>query len=69
MKYLERKQTFQRWVGKNSSTGVERHCMPMDLALKEACFKGSLLDRVASLEERLSQVKNLTYLNFFLIFF
>lgn len=43
--------------------------MPMDLALKEACFKGSLLDRVASLEERLSQVKNLTYLNFFLIFF
>jgi hypothetical protein len=31
--------------------------MPMDLAVKEACLKGSLMDRVACLEHRLFQVK------------
>lgn len=61
MKYLERKHKFQRMGGNNSSTSSSglreiRQCMPMDLALKEASFKGSLLDRVASLEHRLSQV-------------
>ncbi|XP_015896862.4 uncharacterized protein LOC107430533 [Ziziphus jujuba] len=56
MKYLERKQNFQKWCGRNSSAEVERNCMPMDLALKEACYKGSLLDRVASIEQRLSQL-------------
>ncbi|KAF3449448.1 hypothetical protein FNV43_RR10176 [Rhamnella rubrinervis] len=41
-----------------SSSGLRemKQCMPMDLALKEASFKGSLLGRVASLEHRLSQL-------------
>ncbi|KAI4314471.1 hypothetical protein L6164_027377 [Bauhinia variegata] len=50
MKYLERKQ---KW-GSNAS--AERQCLPLDLAVKDACFKGSLLDRVASLEHRLFQL-------------
>lgn len=64
MKYLERKKKFQIMGGKNRTTTSSssaslleiRHCMPTELALKEASLKGSLLDRVASLELRLSQV-------------
>ncbi|GAV87968.1 hypothetical protein CFOL_v3_31392 [Cephalotus follicularis] len=55
MKYLERKQEMARW-------GSREDCMPMplDLALRDAYFKGSFLDRVASLEHRLFQVTNIT---------
>jgi hypothetical protein len=52
MKYLERKQSCSNSLGQ----ALERQCVPMDLAAKEADFKGSLLDRVASLEHRLFQV-------------
>ncbi|BBH02891.1 microspore-specific promoter 2 [Prunus dulcis] len=41
----------------NGSSGakLKGQCLPMDLALKETYFKGSLLDRVAALEHRLFQ--------------
>lgn len=48
MKYLEGKQSLQK--------GMEKECMPLDLAMREAYFKGSLLDRVTSLEHRLFQL-------------
>ncbi|XVF51979.1 hypothetical protein PTKIN_Ptkin04bG0227900 [Pterospermum kingtungense] len=48
MKYLEGKRSLQK--------GMEKECMPLDLAMKEAYFKGSLLDRVTSLEHRLFQL-------------
>ncbi|KAG7036191.1 hypothetical protein SDJN02_02992, partial [Cucurbita argyrosperma subsp. argyrosperma] len=50
MKYLEKKQRLER-VG-----GVEKKCISLDVALKDTYFKGSLLDRVASLEHRLFQL-------------
>ncbi|XP_007039501.2 PREDICTED: uncharacterized protein LOC18606045 [Theobroma cacao] len=48
MKYLEGKRSLQK--------GMEKECMPLDLAMREAYFKGSLLDRVTSLEHRLFQL-------------
>lgn len=62
MKYLERKQRILTWRSNDSllleqAAGLlQRECVPVDLAVKEAAFKGSLSDRVASLEQRLSQV-------------
>jgi hypothetical protein len=56
MKYLERKQSLAVWSSSSLAQGLERQCVPLDLAAKEADFKGSLLDRVASLEHRLFQV-------------
>ncbi|KAH0974312.1 hypothetical protein GBA52_016211 [Prunus armeniaca] len=57
MKYLERKQKLAK-LGSNGSSGakLKGQCLPMDLALKETYFKGSLLDRVAALEHRLFQL-------------
>lgn len=37
--------------------------MPLDLAVGEAYFKGSLIDRVTSLERRLLQVYTITSTN------
>lgn len=51
MKYFEGKRSLQK--------GMEKECMPLDLAMREAYFKGSLLDRVTSLEHRLFQVNKL----------
>ncbi|XVF13619.1 hypothetical protein REPUB_Repub08aG0223100 [Reevesia pubescens] len=48
MKYLEGKRILHK--------GREKECMPLDLAMREAYFKGSLLDRVTSLEHRLFQL-------------
>ncbi|XP_022737773.1 uncharacterized protein LOC111290638 [Durio zibethinus] len=48
MKYLEGKRSLQK--------GMEKERMPLDLAMREAYFKGSLLDRVTSLEHRLFQL-------------
>lgn len=61
MKYLERKQNLAKLEGNNGSSAGEvlkkkKQCMPIDLALKETYFKGSLMDRVAALENRLFQV-------------
>lgn len=58
MKQLEGKHQLPKWRGNFSIRGVaDRQSMPMDLAVKEACFKGSLVDRVACVEHRLFQVK------------
>jgi hypothetical protein len=57
MKYLEGKRHLPKWRGNCSVGGAGRQSMPMDLAVKEACLKGSLMDRVACLEHRLFQVK------------
>lgn len=51
MKYLERKQ---RCGGINVPAAAEKQSS--DSEIKEAYFKGTLLDRVASLEHRLFQV-------------
>lgn len=40
----------------------ERRCVPVDLALREAHMKGSVLDRVALLEHRLTEVSPLFFL-------
>ncbi|KAG2676621.1 hypothetical protein I3760_12G061500 [Carya illinoinensis] len=61
MKYLERKQRIRPIWRSNDSllleqAGLQRECIPMDLAVKEAGFKGLLSDRVAFLERRLSQL-------------
>ncbi|PON65530.1 hypothetical protein TorRG33x02_270620 [Trema orientale] len=63
MKYMERKTKFE---GSESSDNISAFsggelirrsgCMPMDMALKETHLKGSLIDRVASLESRLFQL-------------
>ncbi|XP_056689797.1 uncharacterized protein [Spinacia oleracea] len=57
--YLEgRKCSSARWTGDGALVGgvVNRECVPLDLAVMEAQSKGSLLDRIASLEDRLIQV-------------
>ncbi|XP_034673341.1 uncharacterized protein LOC117904699 isoform X1 [Vitis riparia] len=49
MKYLEGKQNLMEEKG-------EKQCIPMDLAVREAQFKGSLLDRITWLEQRLHKL-------------
>ncbi|KAJ6933130.1 hypothetical protein NC651_008523 [Populus alba x Populus x berolinensis] len=56
MKYLEGKRHLPKWRGNCSVGGAGRQSIPMDLAVKEACLKGSLMDRVACLEQRLFQL-------------
>ncbi|XP_072958375.1 uncharacterized protein [Typha angustifolia] len=55
MNYLESKHNSSRW-----SDGVFRpirkRSIPLDCAIQEAHAKGSLLNRVASLEHRLAQI-------------
>ena len=68
MKYLEGKQHLPKWRGNCSVGGAGRQSMTMDLAVKEAYLKGSLMDRVACLEHRLFQVKcGITTIQVFLI--
>ncbi|XP_021765470.1 uncharacterized protein LOC110729993 [Chenopodium quinoa] len=61
IKYLEgRKCSSARWTNDGAGLGaVNRDCIPIDLAVKEAQSKGSILDRITSLEERLIQVCSL----------
>ncbi|CAK7356147.1 unnamed protein product [Dovyalis caffra] len=56
MKYFEGKQHLPKWGGSCSVGVAERQSVPTDLAVKEAYFKGSLMDRVACLEHRLFQL-------------
>lgn len=57
MKRLENKQDSAKWGSKRSAVrGEAREILPLDLAVKEGYFKGSLIDRVATLEQRLLQV-------------
>ncbi|KAL6178563.1 hypothetical protein ACLB2K_050081 [Fragaria x ananassa] len=61
MKYLERKQNLAKLESNNGSSSAggelkKKQCMPVDMALKETHFKGSLMDRVAALENRLFQL-------------
>lgn len=59
MKYLEGKQNLMEEKG-------EKQCIPMDLAVREAQFKGSLLDRITWLEQRLHKVIHASiFLQFF----
>ncbi|KAL6985781.1 hypothetical protein U1Q18_019154 [Sarracenia purpurea var. burkii] len=61
MKYIERnikrKQNLSRWSSHNLVRRAEGQCKPLNLAVEEAHSKGTLLDRVASLEDRLLQVR------------
>ncbi|KAL6175999.1 hypothetical protein ACLB2K_052635 [Fragaria x ananassa] len=61
IKYLERKQNLAKLESNNGSSSAggelkKKQCMPVDMALKETHFKGSLMDRVAALENRLFQL-------------
>ncbi|KAJ8774479.1 hypothetical protein K2173_016925 [Erythroxylum novogranatense] len=56
MKCLEGKQNMQKWSNNNGVRITERPCMPLDLAVRETYLKGSLMDRVTSLERRLFQL-------------
>ncbi|CAK9309491.1 unnamed protein product [Citrullus colocynthis] len=56
MKDLEKKHRLERFGGSNLEEGMERRCISLDVALKDTYFKGSLLDRVAALENRLFQL-------------
>jgi len=52
MKYLERKQRY------GSNVPADKAKQSLDLSTKEDLFKGTMLDRVASLEHRLFKVKH-----------
>ncbi|KAK9187620.1 hypothetical protein WN944_019018 [Citrus x changshan-huyou] len=56
MKDLERKQNLAKWGCNSNNSERQRQHLPLNLAAREAYFKGSLLDRVASLENRLFQL-------------
>ncbi|KAK3183033.1 hypothetical protein Dsin_030319 [Dipteronia sinensis] len=54
MKNLESKQNLAKLCSNSNVMGVESHDqVPLNLAIREAYFKGTLLERVASLEHRL----------------
>ncbi|KAF3517984.1 hypothetical protein DY000_02060579, partial [Brassica cretica] len=54
IKNLERQQNLSKWKDENTST--TRGLIDRGTAVREAYFKGSLLDRIAALETRLFQV-------------
>ncbi|CAI0418581.1 unnamed protein product [Linum tenue] len=61
MKYLEGKQNSQKGLGGGGGGGggeaaKQQTAALLEVAMREAYFKGSLLDRVASLEHRLFQL-------------
>ncbi|KAK2662500.1 hypothetical protein Ddye_001074 [Dipteronia dyeriana] len=57
MKNLESKQNLAKLCSNNNVMGVEsHHQVPLNLAIREAFFKGTLLERVASLEHQLLQL-------------
>ncbi|XP_010055321.2 uncharacterized protein LOC104443550 [Eucalyptus grandis] len=57
MKRLESKQDSAKRGSKRSTVrGEAGEILPLDLAVREGYFKGSLIDRVATLEQRLLQL-------------
>ncbi|CAL5359610.1 unnamed protein product [Camellia sinensis] len=56
VKFIEGKEKLRRWSNQSLVRRVDRQCKPLDVAVREANSKGSLLDRVASLEDRLIQL-------------
>ncbi|KAK4751704.1 hypothetical protein SAY87_020502 [Trapa incisa] len=50
VKRLESKRETSKWTSRSSEI------MPLDLGTRDVCFKGSLMDRVTSLERRLLQL-------------
>ncbi|KAG5411370.1 hypothetical protein IGI04_007689, partial [Brassica rapa subsp. trilocularis] len=54
IKNLERQQNLSKWKDENTST--TRGLIDRGTAVREAYFKGSLLDRIAALETRLFQI-------------
>ncbi|CAN7028239.1 unnamed protein product [Brassica oleracea var. botrytis] len=54
IKNLERQQNLPKW--KDESASTTRGLIDRGAAVREAYFKGSLLDRIAALETRLFQV-------------
>jgi len=52
MKYLERKQRY------GSNVPADKPKQSLDFSTKEDFFKGTLFDRVASLEHRLFKVEH-----------
>ncbi|CAL1399473.1 unnamed protein product [Linum trigynum] len=54
MKYLEGKQNSQK--GGGGEAAKQQTAAMLEVAMREAYFKGSLMDRVASLEHRLFQL-------------
>ncbi|KAI3441879.1 uncharacterized protein J3R85_001931 [Psidium guajava] len=57
MKRLESKQdSAKRGSKRSTATGEAREIPPLDLAVRDGHFKGSLVDRVATLEQRLLQL-------------
>ncbi|CAI0470993.1 unnamed protein product [Linum tenue] len=59
MKYLEGKQNSQKGGGGGGGgeAAKQQTAAMLEVAMREAYFKGSLMDRVASLEHRLFQVE------------
>ncbi|CAA7014611.1 unnamed protein product [Microthlaspi erraticum] len=55
IKNLERQQNLPKWKDDNAST-TTRGLIDRGTAIREAYFKGSLLDRIAALETRLFQI-------------
>ncbi|CAF1735046.1 unnamed protein product [Brassica napus] len=54
IKNLERQQNLPKW--KDESASTTRGLIDRGAAVREAYFKGSLLDRIAALETRLFQI-------------
>ncbi|CAN7026924.1 unnamed protein product [Brassica rapa subsp. trilocularis] len=53
---LERQQNLPKWKGESSS--ITRGLIDRGMMVREAYFKGLLLDRIATLETRLFQLEN-----------
>ncbi|CAF1994528.1 hypothetical protein Bca4012_078113 [Brassica carinata] len=53
---LERQQNLAKWKGESSS--ITRGLIDRGMMVREAHFKGSLLDRIATLETRLFQLES-----------
>ncbi|KAF2531194.1 hypothetical protein F2Q70_00031500 [Brassica cretica] len=51
---LERQQNLAKWKGESSS--ITRGLIDRGMMVREAYFKGSLLDKIATLETRLFQI-------------
>ncbi|KAK9667838.1 hypothetical protein RND81_13G014600 [Saponaria officinalis] len=55
-KYMEQKRESSKWGSDGEVSMTQKDPMPLELAVEEVQSKGSLLDRIASLEARLVQL-------------
>ncbi|XP_077247136.1 uncharacterized protein LOC143886861 [Tasmannia lanceolata] len=55
MKYLEGKHNLSKWSD-DSIWMIDKQCRPLDLAVEEVHAKGSVLDRILLLENRMLQL-------------